>query len=454
MQEQRVRTGVLRQTSVNTPLAHARFLHGTGKGCVTIAQKNGPHRPWEPHSYPLEKLIEVVPAYGGGTDIYLSQNRFYGPRKLSRLAELSAMFSDVDYYRIPGLEEMHPLGVLELALEALERADIPRPSLAIATGRGLALVWRHEPVPANARSRWDVCQDRIFKTLKHLGADSAAKNATTVLRLVGTYNSRSGTLVETIWMDPEEDVWGFDDLANEILPLSREEARERRAKRRAERARRKAERPSKGQPKAGKGFTPSSLHRGRLRDLHHLLRLRGQDKLPAGGRNDWMFIAAISLSGLIAEPQTLEKKLIEMGKEKAGWSEAETKSRMHSVLDRGQSAAAGNKVEWAGQVRDTRYWLRNETIIEKLGITHEEELEMKVIISKETKRQRNREQKERSRRASGARPRSDVIAEARERRQHLRPAAKQLRAEGKSLREIGRLLGISHTQVKRLLEAP
>jgi hypothetical protein len=55
------------------------------------------------------------------------------------------MDTDLDYYKRPELAEMHAAGVLDLALESLVREKIPRPSLAMATGRGLALVWRHEP---------------------------------------------------------------------------------------------------------------------------------------------------------------------------------------------------------------------------------------------------------------------------------------------------------------------
>ena len=284
-----------------------------------------------------------------------------------------------------------------------------------------------------------------------MGADSSAKNAATVLRLVGTYNSKSGTLVEPIWKDPEEHIWSFDDLATEMLPLSREEARERKAKHRAERARSKAAKGVQRPPKSGKGFTLASLNRGRLRDLYLLMRLRGQTKLPAGKRDAWMFVAAISMSGLV-KPQGLEQKLIAMGREKAGWSEAETRSRMHSVLERAHSATAGDKVEWAGQARDVRYWLKNKTIIENLGITPEEEKEMKVIVSRETKQQRNRAQKEQGRRSRGVRPRDEYIANAREGRQHHRRRAKELNSRGLSLRKIGQELGISHTQVKRPLD--
>lgn len=143
-----------------------------------------------------------------------------------------------------------------------------------------------------------------------------------------------------------------------------------------------------------------------------------------------------------------------MGREKAGWSEAETRSRMHSVLGRARSAAAGDKVEWAGKVRDVRYWLQNRTIIEKLDITPEEQKQMKVIISKETKRRRNTAQQKKGRRARGVRPRDEYIADRRERRQHLRRRAKDLHGRAMSLRKIGQELGISHTQVKRLLDSP
>jgi hypothetical protein len=84
----------------------------------------------------LEKLYEVLPAYGGMDDVYIFQNRFYDSRSNARLAELSTMYTDLDYYKRPELAEMHAAGVLDLALESLVREKIPRPSLAMATGRG------------------------------------------------------------------------------------------------------------------------------------------------------------------------------------------------------------------------------------------------------------------------------------------------------------------------------
>jgi hypothetical protein len=165
-----------------------------------------------------------------------------------------------------------------------------------------------------------------------------------------------------------------------------------------------------------------------------------------------MFVAAVSLSYLV-EPQAFEKKVIELGRDYAGWSEGETRSRMHTVISRAHAAAGGKKVHWQGQQRDHRYRLTNQEIIARLEITSEEERCLKTIISEETKRERDRQRKECERRSQGAQPRDEYIASRRERRQHTRREARKLRGEGKSLREIGRALDISHTQVRRLLDS-
>jgi hypothetical protein len=202
-----------------SPLAHARYLHDPGNEYVTVGQKTD-CEPWIETSYRVEKLYEVLPKYAGLNDIYLSLNRYYGSRK--RIAELSAMYSDLDYYNVSELAHIPPEGVFTLTLEALEQAKIPRPSLAMSTGRGLALVWRHEPVSGSVLSKWNLCQQYIFEALKELGADPKAKDAARVFRLAGTYNSKSGKLVGSIFEDLDY-VWEFGDLADEILPRNREQ---------------------------------------------------------------------------------------------------------------------------------------------------------------------------------------------------------------------------------------
>ena len=193
-------------------------------------------------------------------------------------------------------------------------------------------------------------------------------------------------------------------------------------------------------------FTVATLSQDRLSDLQRLVELRGLDQLPPGQRNYWMFAATISLSYLV-EPQVLEREIITLGRDYAGWSERETRSRMQAVISRAHAASVGDKVEWHGQQRDPRYRLKNQTIIDMLGITPSEEKEMQVLISKDTKRQRDRERKERERRSRGAKPRDEYLAEASEKRR----VALELHHQGMSLRKIGERLGVSHTQIKRMI---
>lgn len=148
--------------------------------------------------------------------------------------------------------------LFDLALDALLWAKLPYPSLAISTGRGLALVWRHEPVSKHVLPKWARCQQCIIEALEELGADPGAKDAARVLRLVGTYNSKSGTLVEIISENLDE-VWEFGDLAEDILPVPQERFEEQRARRRenGENPSSKiSRRASKGRQDSEEGFSP------------------------------------------------------------------------------------------------------------------------------------------------------------------------------------------------------
>ena len=127
----------------------------------------------------------------------------------------------------------------------------------MSIGRGLALVWRHEPVSGSVLSKWNLCQQYIFEALKELGADPKAKDAARVFRLAGTYNSKSGKLVGSIFEDLDY-VWEFGDLADEILPRNREQWQQHKSQLLAQDAEKEAARgarkASEGQRDGRKGF--------------------------------------------------------------------------------------------------------------------------------------------------------------------------------------------------------
>ena len=133
---------------------HALALHAGGRGRVSIARRQGGGS-WHETSVPIADLGYVVRQLEGEPDIYLTQNRFFGRRRLvSQLAELDALFVDLDYYKTDHADA-HPQHVLSLAMEALEVARIPpraSPSLQAGAWRwsGCTAPCRARPCPAGA----------------------------------------------------------------------------------------------------------------------------------------------------------------------------------------------------------------------------------------------------------------------------------------------------------------
>lgn len=414
---------------------HAVVLHPEDfrtRGMVVLAWREGSR--WREFPVTIKDLPYVAGFFSGRQDVYISQNRFAGPfRRIAKLRQLDALWVDLDYYRCPEFAGKHPWQVRDLALCVLESEGIPMPSFAVATGRGVALVWLHLPVPRAALPRWNACQNRLYQVLKGFGADAAARDAARVLRLVGTINSKTGTVVEAL--TPAEDPWPFDQLADEILPLTRAEIRELRVAR----ARR-----GKVPARPPEAFTTATLWEARLSDLQKLLELRWLGKLPPGQRDTWLFLAGVAMSWLCI-PQVLQRELFALAAEVGGWDEREARTRLHAVLKRAHMAARGETVEWMGQKIDPRYRFTNETIIEWLQITPEEQRQLSTIWGPEVRREMDRLQHERARREAGMVPREEYLAQAEMRRQE----ALKLLGEGKTIGEIAEILGIHRTTIWR-----
>jgi hypothetical protein len=86
-----------------------------------------------------------------------------------------------------------------------------------------ALPTLRSPLPRAALPKWTACQKVLWEVLKRLETDRAAIDAARVLRVVGTFHSETGVVVEALV--PVGEVRGFEELAMEILPLDRAELR-------------------------------------------------------------------------------------------------------------------------------------------------------------------------------------------------------------------------------------
>lgn len=418
---------------IRTPQQHGAQLHGGGMGTVTVGQKNA-RGGWRESVYPVEVAIEILKHYRGKQNVYLSTQRFRGRRRIAKLLSLSSLYADLDFYRFPELAYLHPYMVLELALEHLERAAIPSPTLAISSGRGLYLIWQHEHLKRSALPRWNRCQSCLVEVLEAFGADGQAKDAARVLRVVGTLNREE--IVYSLL--PVGEVYGFDALADRILPFTQAELHDLKIQSAVRAPKRPQERPFA----LPKGYDQGTLWEARLTDLQRLRELRFFDSQMTDYRHRWLFLSGVAMSWLAASPRAMQRELYELAREAGSWSEEYTAGKLASIVNRTYAAFRGERVEWRGWEFDPRYRYSNQRIIELLEITSEEERQLKTIVSDDERRRRDRERK------NPEMSRIEYLTRAAKRRAHARKMA----TEGLQTKEIAKALGLSKRAVQLALK--
>jgi DNA-directed RNA polymerase specialized sigma24 family protein len=268
----------------------------------------------------------------------------------------------------------------------------------------------------------------------------AALDAARVLRVVGTIHRDVKGVVDTVAAVGE--VRDFEDLAREILPLDRAELLDLRVQR-ALRASRTASKRLQTPPQ---GFTEATLWEARLSDLQRLRELRWFGEPMPDFRDRWMFTAGVGMSWL-AIPPVLRRELFALAREVGGWTEARARSKLQAVFRTAHQAARGERVHYAGVEVDPRYRFRNESIIQLLEISADEEQEMKTIISDDERRRRDREEKKEQRRKARAITREEYEGRAQDRRSEARMMA----SEGVRAKEIADTLGVSIHTVRSYL---
>ena len=423
-----------------TAAAFAAHLHPPERrGWVTVANGDGG---WNECRIRPRDLPEFIAKCGTQTNQYLSYHTFNGRRRLKQLAQLGALYVDLDYYKIEALRHLPPDHVSHQVLVAIDDARLPKPSEIIFSGHGLLVVWHHGLVPANALPRWNAMQKHLGKELAQFGADTNAADAARVFRVVGSVNSKSDEVVRQIYRAPglpDGYRYDFDDLTKEILPKDRPNA----ARPPREKARRTG-RPA-GASHEWNGRTYWVAVRG---DLDRLLELRWKGKLPEGHRDAWLLIAGTALSWTCSAAD-LPDECRRLADEAAGWSCSETNSRLSAVFSLMQKAARGEKVAWRGKQRDPRYHFRVAEIIERLQITpaEMERGQFRVLLNPELRRRRRAARKTVARRAAGQRPREAFEAGAKARAVH----AAGLRAGGMTWAEVARAMGLPSADAARML---
>lgn len=460
---------ISQQLCLSTEFTETAAYHSPEKfGFFTVAQKVDGPRAWQQRSYRLDRLPDVLASLEGEPDTYISQAAFASPnRRLANFARISLLWVDLDVYSVDGLRNFSVDSIAWQLLDACNDRGIPPPSIIIDSGRGMYAKWYLDaPLPKRALSRWQLVQNTLCLKLKDFGADPNARDAARVLRVVGSTHKKTGRRVSVLWQNSTPThgaelsngviTYSFDMLADDQLPMTREQLGNLRADRELEKQAKISRQTSTGNnltlitsrnTQGLRPFLPSRLAWDRYNDITKLMELRGwSNGAPEGKRDMPIFLCAVLMSQAVVVPQ-LADEIEAIAKQIAPtWSAAEVRNCVASVVARADAALRGEKLEFNGRQVDPRYVFRTETLLSLLDITPEEESELATIISKPEAKRRDAERARKARARAGATNRVVYEAGAAERRQE----AQRLRASGLTWAEVGAVLRVSATAARLL----
>ncbi|WAH66897.1 replication protein [Xanthomonas hortorum] len=391
-------------------------------------------------SYRLTAMPAVLSMVDPTRDTWLTQAEFMRPnRRVVNLARIGLLFADLDTYRQPWAAGRTPEALAAAVLFYCAQEGIPAPSLLVYSGRGIQAKWLLDgTIPRQALPRWNACQRYLVDRLAGLGADPQAKDASRVLRLVDTVNTKSGNVCRVVHVEAGQDGepirYSFEYLAEMLLPVARwtvEQQRRDRAERR------QLKLLPGGKSDNLRGFSGRQLAWDRLEDLRKLAELRGG--VSEGERMQHLFwrLNFLLLSGATHSSAMYHEAAALAGELDPAWSYRS--KELMTLYSKAKAYEAGEKVTLGGKEFAPLYTPKNDTLLNLFQITQDEQRQLRTIIGRDMALERDRKRHEARRRAAGATDRETFLEAAEGRRAQ----AQALRAEGLSIRAIAARMGAS-----------
>lgn len=363
-------------------------------------------------------------------DVFITPNEFFRWRLIKNVAALNALYIDLDCHQGEDIGRC-----VEHALSALEFARIPQPNAIIYTGRGAHIYWLLERTHGAALPRWQACQRRLIEIT---GADRMCADATRVLRVVGSVNTKAANAI--VRAEPISNArYQFDWLHDQIMPQARAEIRDLRAVR----AKRGDRLP---------GYAAGSIYQRWYlvyRDLHSIVQhnwFGGQ--VPEGNRDTILFHMANALSWFTIS-EALENEIVMVAQEiTPSLSRKDALSYCTSVVNRARKTALDP------DGGEHRYKYKRETLYGQLENLIPKDLlpRLRAIIPDELARDRQREANRRCdtrrRQEAGAISRTEYLDAAATKRARI----KALRDSGMTIRAIADSTGIPPSTVSACLK--
>lgn len=411
----------------------------TNNEYIALAKK---HKKWQQKFALLPNIWKDF--VGLNEDLFATPNTFIAPkRQIESIGLLKALYADIDDHT----HEFRFASVLYFFEEDFFGSRVPWPNAVVETGRGMHLYWLIEPLPPDKLPLWQLTQDLLLDALSDITdyfpqekvtVDKKVRDATRLLRLPGTLNTKTNTVVKLYQYDIErysiEEILAeyFSDIDYTKILRTNQVRKEKSSKNN-----------NKSKNNISKLFNSYTLHYSRLLDIAKLQELRDgycrvDGELVTTGQRELMCFLYRYYSCLFlhdeeeALRQTLEfnKRFVEPLSE-------------NEVISATKSAEKAFK-EWQ-ETGKCKYNYRNSTLIELLEITEEEQKHLKTIISTNEKyRRKNKKRREERRDETGMTTRE---------RQKLETVkqVKELNQQGLKQTQIAKKLGITQSTVSRIL---
>ena len=337
-------------------------LHKDSEGYITVAKMGNR---WQQYYF---EGINDLSINLKGKDVYISQNTFNNKsRRLIHLKELKALYIDIDCYKMNLSKE-----AVKYFMENDLYGQIPVPNMLIDSGRGLYYIIFLENTMAEELPKWQLVEKYLYEKLKDLGADNKALDATRVLRVTGTVNSKNNSIVKVI--DTYDYQYTLDEIIENYIPEIIED--------------RKEKQKPKGVRKKGRKkkfvslFTLYNLYYTRFKDIKKLVEIRNFNM--TGYREVTLFLIRYFLNVYHGDDDLVMEEVLEINN---SFTEPLEKDEVFKATLSGATRATENVYKYS-----------NDKLIKLLDITPLEQKQMATIISKSEKYYRNNKNRREQRR--------------------------------------------------------
>lgn len=406
----------------------ALFYHDVKKkGWVSILQlTDSENNVKKQKTYLLKDLEKALQrARATGLDSWICMNDFNDRnRRVVNLERINVVFSDLDTYNSELYNDKEPEFIHEALTKFFNDNNYPQPSLTMFSGRGIQIKWLlKESLHAKELVQWKALQKGICDKLVEFGSDSNALDASRLLRVENTINTKSKQFTRTLNKTRNPQRYTFEELISKFdIDVSESEEvkikKEKVIKEVVQKVVKESyERPfliSNNNNKEGnKGnFTRKSVKTlawYRFLDLKKLVELR--DKKIEGSRMHFLFY---SLNFMAMSLQINKENF---------WDEAQALSTrffpngdvslndLNTLYEKVVAAGKGETVNFDGKKYTQLYTPTNKTLISIFNITAEEQKHMLTIIDTVEKNERHKVREQKRRIKNGATPRSESAAQ-------------------------------------------